>query len=85
MEDKTTTIDFDQLIKDLHAGPVQIRFRKQDGSIRLLRGTLQKSALPVRTESTQKRAANPAVISVWDLDRAAWRSFRRDSVIERVD
>lgn len=76
-------IDFDRLVKKLHKGEVQIRFTKTDGTVRLLRGTLQESVLPVRTGETT-RAPNPAVMSVWDLDKNAWRSFRRDSVIEIV-
>jgi hypothetical protein len=77
-------VDFEKLAQDLRTSTKRIRFTKRDGTVRDLRGTLQESVLPARTEETT-RAPNPAVMSVWDVDNNGWRSFRRDSVIEILD
>lgn len=41
--------------------------------------TLQESALPPAPD-VSVRKPNPDVISVWDLEKNAWRSVRYDSI-----
>ena len=74
----------DFIKKMLHEGILNIRFIKKDGSERAMRCTLKADHLPEQTdieEYVQKKASNPDVLAVWDLDKQAWRSFRYDSVI----
>jgi hypothetical protein len=76
-----TKINFDQLLNDLRLGERTVRFTKSDGTVRNLRCTLQESRLPPSTGTGQARVPNPDVVSVWDVEKAGWRSFRKDSVI----
>jgi hypothetical protein len=49
-----------------------------------MRCTLRADLLPAQTdleESIQKKAPNPEVLAVWDLENVGWRSFRYDSII----
>lgn len=75
-------IDLDLLKNGLHAGVVNIRFVKSDGTVRVMNATLVESALPPRKPDTVERKANPNVIRVWDVDKADWRSIRIDRIQE---
>ena len=72
------------LLEMLHSREVSIKFLKQDGSVRILRGTLVDSLIPQQKESSSKRkhSSSTDVITVWDLDSAGWRSFSPSSVLE---
>ena len=72
-EFKTWTIG---LLKD---GPTQVVFIKKDGSERSMLCTLNPSMIPpVLGTSTRKK--NDNTVTVYDLDKDAWRSFKWDSV-----
>ncbi len=73
--------DFDQLVEDLRQGERTIKFRKNDGTIRFLRGTLRQGAVP-QPKGTKTTAPNPDVVVVFDVENQAWRSFRKDSVLD---
>ena len=72
-------IDVDALKNKLHSGNVNLTFTKKDGTIRLMKCTLQESVLPPAPE-TSLRKPNPDVLSAWDLEKNAWRSVRYDSI-----
>ena len=72
-------IDVDTLKNKLQTGNVNLTFTKKDGTIRFMKCTLQASVLPPAPE-TPLRKPNPAVLSVWDLEKNAWRSVRYDSI-----
>ena len=60
---------------------VQFSYFKTDGSIRQARGTLSLDLIPEdkrpKTESPKKkRKENYGAFTYYDLDRAAWRSFK---------
>ena len=80
-----SSIDFEKLKKDLHEGECIVTFTKSDGTERKLRCTLQESKLPPVKDSEKPaekvRKINTDIMSVWDLEKNAWRSFRKDSVI----
>jgi len=68
----------------LHENVLIVDFVKKDGTDRKMRCTLQASMLPAQTdieEQIQKKAPNPEVLAVWDLEVEGWRSFRYDSII----
>jgi hypothetical protein len=76
----------DELMTTLKENVAVVSFTKKDGTEREMRCTLQESMLPPvflnGTEQMEQkvRKQNPDVVSVWDLDKSAWRSFRLDSV-----
>jgi hypothetical protein len=76
----------DELMTTLKENVAVVSFTKKDGTEREMRCTLQESMLPPvflnGTEQMEQkvRKQNPDVVSVWDLDKNAWRSFRLDSV-----
>ena len=77
----------DDLVKLLKEKVVTIKFEKTDGSLRKMVCTLAKDYLPSiedSIENTEKKTKkeNSNVLPVWDLEKAAWRSFRVDSVVE---
>ena len=60
---------------------VNVTFAKTDGTLRTMRCTSNPAAFPVRESTGSTKASNPEVQVVFDLDKKAIRSFRRDSVV----
>lgn len=73
----------------LQKGEVTVTFTKKDGTVREMKCTLSESLIPPApvvelaegSEPKKKKAENPDVRTVYDLEAKAWRSFRWDSVI----
>jgi hypothetical protein len=64
-------------------GPVTVVFEKKDGTLREMRCTLKDVPQYERkTESETPRKKNNEVMSVYDMDKSEWRSFRIDSIKE---
>lgn len=64
-------------------GPVTVVFEKKDGTLREMRCTLKDVPQYERkTESETTRKKNDEVMSVYDMDKTEWRSFRIDSIKE---
>lgn len=57
---------------------VTVTFTKKDGSNREMLCTTLDAYLPV--SETSYAEPSPSVVTVWDLEQSAWRSFRFDSV-----
>ena len=61
-----------------------IEFIKKDGTLRKLRCSLSSKILPPTDFDPEnyipKKTDNPNTLSVWDLEKEAWRSFRLDSL-----
>jgi len=57
--------------------------KKSTGETRVMRCTLNAQHLPEQTQEQATRAKqfNPEVVSVFDLDKQDWRSFRIDSIV----
>ena len=80
-------INVDELKEALQLGVVDVKFKKKDGTERKMSCTLQDGVVPKATKEdplSQKkiRQISDEVLPVWDLEKEAWRSFRKDSVIE---
>ena len=73
-----------QTLKDvLKRKVVKIKFKKKDGSERLMKCTLLSDLVPVYEKKTQRiKPKNEETLAVWDLDKEAFRSFKLDSVID---
>jgi len=64
-------------------GPVTVVFEKKDGTLREMRCTLKDvPEYERKTESETPRKKNDEVMSVFDMDKSEWRSFRIDSIKE---
>lgn len=74
----------DEFINLLKNNILFVTFTKRDGERREMKCTLKKDLLPpVPVDYTpRKKAINPYVVAVWDLDKNEWRSFQVDSVIK---
>ena len=60
---------------------VDLTFRKKDDTIREMKCTLIESMLPVIEKKTDRvRKENTDALSVFDLEKNEWRSFRYDSI-----
>ena len=60
---------------------VDLTFRKKDDTIREMKCTLIESMLPVIEKKTDRvRKENNDALSVFDLEKNEWRSFRYDSI-----
>lgn len=80
----------DKLRAKLQVGEVKFTFkRKSDGAERVARGTLSPELIP-QPENKEKEASraksvkrlqNESVFTYYDLDRGAFRSFNKDSLI----
>lgn len=74
----------EELRKVLKKEPVNVVFEKVNGDIRDMYCTLNPNLLPEEKEpsSKTKKPENENVLSVWDLEKKAWRSFRVANVTE---
>lgn len=70
------------MVEKLKNGVATIVFEKVDGTMRTLKGTLLGEYLPQKEYDPNKkeRAVSDESVSVWDIEKQAWRSFRTDSV-----
>lgn len=57
-----------------------VKFIKKNGETRFMSCTLQESALPKNHDFHITKLYNPCLMSVWDLDRDAWRSIPIDRI-----
>jgi hypothetical protein len=73
------------IVSHLRAGSVTVTFNKKDGAERVMTCTLDPSVLPPapihesNTDSSvnfpKVKKENPNIVSVYDLNALAWRSF----------
>lgn len=70
-----------EILLALQESICSITFIKADGSERVMQCTLMESHLPVRNEVSVKTKRTPTNITVWDLEKSAWRSFNIKNLI----
>jgi hypothetical protein len=70
------------LEKLLKSKIVEIKFNKKDGSNRTMLCSLKSEFLPKKeiTEIKKSKKEHNNVLSVWDLEKDSFRSFRIDSI-----
>lgn len=74
----------DELIELLKMQTVNIEFTKKDGTVRKMTCTLMPEMLLAQTdieEHIQRKAYNPDILAVFDIEKDEWRSFRWDSLL----
>lgn len=65
----------------LKEGPVIVTFTKKSGEERVMKCTLEENVVPLYEKKTDKvKAKSEEILSVWDLDKNEWRSFKLDSI-----
>lgn len=72
----------EELVSKLQKGVVTVTFTKVDGSERIMKATLMPEFLPKVSGTTSTRRKNKEVLPVWDIEKAAWRSFKLANVIK---
>tara|TARA_Y100000310_G_scaffold202703_1_gene202942 strand:+ start:865 stop:1119 length:255 start_codon:yes stop_codon:yes gene_type:complete len=70
------------LVEGLKNNLVKVRFTKVNGDERVMNCTLHESILPEPTTAKSDKKTNQDTVSVWDIDKGGWRSFRVDSIKE---
>lgn len=66
----------------LQSGVVNVKFTKSDGTERDMRCTLMETYIkPHEKKTDREKKVNEDVVSVWDVEKEGWRSFRYDSII----
>lgn len=77
-----TELSKSNIINMLSTGIVNVKFTKLDGTIRDMKCTLAESIIkPHEKKTDREKKINEDIISVWDIDKEGWRSFRYDSII----
>ena len=79
----------DVLVEGLKNNLMKVVFTKVNGDERIMNCTLHESILPEPTTMMKPysftkydKKSNQDTISVWDIDKGGWRSFRVDSIKE---
>lgn len=70
----------EELRKLLRTDIVTVNFTKKNGEIREMVCTTIPDYLPQPTSSTSSSVQSDEIVTVWDLEIGAWRSFRFDSL-----
>jgi hypothetical protein len=80
-------MDKSNVIEQLKDGVATVRFTKLNGEMREMRATLNENQMPeivaeIENKAPRKKSEN--ALSVWDVDKQAWRSFRWDR-LEKIN
>lgn len=71
------------LINALKEHEITVKFTKTDGTERIMKCTLREDTVVPYTKKTEtEKVKNDNIVSVWDLDKNSWRSFKYDSILE---
>ena len=75
-----------ELKQALIEGTVVMKFTKVDGTERVMKCTLNTDIIPEYILESVKnvKPKKEGVMSVWDIEKDQWRSFRTDNVIQWV-
>jgi hypothetical protein len=58
-------------------------FTKKDGTERVMKCTLKSDVVvPYEQKTERKKAQNEEIVSVWDVEKKAWRSFNFTTINE---
>jgi WYL_2, Sm-like SH3 beta-barrel fold len=73
---------YNDLVTKLLDGVLNITFEKVDGTERTMQCTLRPEYLPeeYRGKAPMLTETTPLTISVWDVEKSGWRSFRVENV-----
>lgn len=69
-----------EIKKMLQDNVVEVKFEKADGSERTMTCTLAPEL--INYETAGESVESDSLVTVWDLEKDAWRRFRMDSLLE---
>lgn len=73
---------YDWFLNVLSTHIVQVMFKKQDGTERVMNCTLRPDlVVPYEKKSDKVKKPNLDIVPVWDLDKSEWRSFKISSLV----
>jgi WYL_2, Sm-like SH3 beta-barrel fold len=71
----------DEIYSTLKSGIATVTFTKVDGSVRVMRCTLNENLLPEKYRNNETSTAGASkTLRVYDVELNEWRSFRVESV-----
>lgn len=74
-------VSVEKMKEDLRSCKCKVTFTKQDGTVRDMLCTLMEDYIIPQEKKTERvKTPSENTLSVWDLEKNAWRSFRIDSV-----
>lgn len=87
LNEKETKLFKKWLKSHLRVGPVTVIFTKKDGTERVMECTTSGNIVPPvplveGAEPKKEKKVNEDVMPVYDIESAAWKSFRWDSIKE---
>jgi hypothetical protein len=73
-------MDIEQVKELLRNNVITVNFRKKDGTIRQMLCTTMSEYLPEFNGTSTTSSSFDNILTVWDLEKNAWRSFKYDSI-----
>ena len=71
------------LTEELRNNIVTVVFTKKDGTERVMKCTLKSDVVvPYEQKTERKKVQNEEIVSVWDVEKNAWRSFNITTISE---
>jgi hypothetical protein len=71
----------DEIRDMLRNNTLEVHFKKKDGSMRRMVCTTSEEVLGPQSASQSASVFKNEIVTVWDVEADAWRSFRFDSII----
>lgn len=73
------------ILEQLHKGVVDLQFKKVNGGLRNMMGTLKEELIPEKdrpSADASERVVNDNIVVLYDLQVEGWRSFRVENLVE---
>lgn len=71
------------LTEELRTKILTVVFTKKDGTERVMKCTLKSDlVVPYEQKTERKKVQNEEIVSVWDIEKNAWRSFNITTINE---
>lgn len=71
----------DEIRDQLRQGILEVHFKKKDGSVRRMVCTTHADVLGPSESTRSAPVFQNEIVTVWDMEADAWRSFRFDSIV----
>lgn len=84
MRKKSLELKKQGIVEALQLGKVHLQFKKVNGELRNMFGTLNLEYIPEDRipEEGKERKSNEEIVVLFDLEVNDWRSFRTENLIE---
>jgi hypothetical protein len=84
MRKKSLELKKQGIVEALQLGKVHLQFKKVNGELRNMFGTLNSEYIPEDKipEEGKERKSNEEIVVLFDLEVNDWRSFRTENLIE---